>query len=168
VHDEITARALTELRQLLSGVNSIRGRPTAAQIEPQYRPWKVGAQMFSAFGVLALIVDATGVYAVVSYSVSQRTHGMGVRISLGARIRDVLNLIVGEGMRVIAVGIVAGTVIALALSRLVAAYSFGVTTHDPFVLIGTAAVLTGAGLIASLIPALRAARVDPISSLRSD
>jgi predicted permease len=166
--DEIAERIRDELRQALPGADRIYVRRTAVQIEPQYRPWKVGAEIFSAFGVLALIVAAIGVYAVVSYSVSQRTQEMGVRIALGARVRDVLNLIVGEGMRVVAVGIAGGVIIALALSRLVASYLFGVTTHDPFVIIGAASVLTGAGLVASLIPAWRAARVDPITSLRSD
>jgi predicted permease len=166
--EEVRARTLAELKQLLPGVEGIYARTTAAQIEPQYRPWKVGAQIFSAFGVLALVVAAIGVYAVVSYSVSQRTHEMGVRIALGARISDMLNLVVGEGLRVVALGVVIGIVVALALGRLVAAYLFGVTSRDPFVILGAAAVLTGVGLVASLIPAWRAARVDPINSLRSD
>jgi ABC-type antimicrobial peptide transport system permease subunit len=165
---EIEARASAELRNLLPDAEGFRFRRTAVQIAPQYRPWKVGAQIFGAFGILSLVVAAIGVYAVVSFSVSQRTHEMGVRIALGAKTRDVINLVAGDGIRVMAGGLAVGLVLALALGGLVKTHLFGVTTHDPYVILGAVCVLAAAGLVASIGPAWRAARVDPIRSLRTD
>jgi predicted permease len=137
-------------------------------LAPQLRPWRLGTQLFTAFGILALLVTAVGIYSVMAYTVSQRTHEMGVRIALGARVKDVLRLVVGEGLGVILLGLVVGIAIALALGRLVASLLYGVTPRDPMVMISAAIVLITVGLLASSVPAWRATRVDPVRALSAE
>ena len=132
------------------------------------RPWQLGAVLFTAFGVLALVVAAIGIYSVVSYTVSQRVHEMGVRIALGARVGDILSLVTGESSRVVGLGVLLGVGAALLLGRLVASLLYGISARDPVILTTSALVLFAIGVAASLVPALRAARVDPVSALRAD
>jgi predicted permease len=159
------ARAELEASLDMSGVRFTR---VGDALEPQLRPWRMGAQLFTAFGLLALLVTLVGVYGVTSYTVSQRTHEMGVRIALGARIGDVLRLVVTEGMGVLLVGVLLGIGAALALGRLVESLLYGVTPSDPIAMAGAAAVLIVAGLVASLVPAWRAAKVDPVRALAAE
>jgi predicted permease len=158
----------TELQRALPNGDEANIRMMTTDLERELRPWRLYASLFTALGLLALLVAGIGVYSVVAYSVSQRTHEMGIRMALGARASDVLNLIVGEGVRVISIGIAIGVVLSLVLARLVAALLFGVTPRDPFVLLGAACTLLAAGGVASAIPAWRAARVDPMTALRQD
>ena len=118
--------------------------------------------------VRALAVAGVGTSSVAAFSVSQRTSEMGIRIALGARTSDILDLVVGEGLRVVAVGIGIGLLAAFGLVRLVASLLFGVSPYDASVYIGTSSVLCALGLAACLIPAWRAAKLDPLTSLRSD
>jgi ABC-type antimicrobial peptide transport system permease subunit len=124
--------------------------------------------MFAVFGGLALVLATIGLYSVVAYGVTQRTHEMGVRIALGARVADVVRLIVRDGVGVVLVGVAIGSVIALAASRSLAPLLFKTSPHDPLVFGGVATVLLVVALAASWIPALRASRVDPSTALRSD
>jgi predicted permease len=140
----------------------------ADRLESDYRPWRLGATLFTAFGLLALAVALVGIYSTVSYSVGQRTHEFGVRIALGARVRDVLNQVVGEGVRVVAVGVVAGVVLALAAGRLVAAVLYGVAPSDPGAMLLAALTLLVVAGVAAVVPAWRAARVDPSVALRAE
>jgi predicted permease len=110
----------------------------AQTMEPEYRPWALGAKLFTLFGVLALIVAAIGVYSTVSYAVNQRTHEFGVRIALGARGLDVLRQVLSEGLRTIVVGIVVGILMTLAAGRLIASLLYGISANDPVSLIGVA------------------------------
>ena len=134
----------------------------------ELRPYRLGASLFSAAALLALIVAAVGVYSSIGYSISTRMHEMGVRIALGARTRNILRLVVGEGLRVVLVGIAIGTVIAVAVGRSLSAFMYGTTPHDPIVLMAVAAVLIAVALVASLVPAFRATRSDPADALRSE
>ncbi len=120
------------------------------------------------FGALALVVAAIGVYSVLAYSVSQRTHEMGVRMALGARNEQVMALVVREGVRVVLVGVVVGVAASLALGTVVASMLYDTSPHDPVVLAVVAAVLTIVGVAASAVPAWRASRTDPVVALRSD
>jgi ABC-type antimicrobial peptide transport system permease subunit len=137
-------------------------------LEPKLRPWRLAATLFSALGLLAALVAAVGVYSVISYSASQRAHEMSVRMALGARAADILTLVASEGLRVILVSIAIGIGFAVAMGRLVASLLYGVSTRDPVVLAGAAVLLALMGLAAILTPALRAARSDPASALRSE
>jgi ABC-type antimicrobial peptide transport system permease subunit len=139
-----------------------------ASMEPEYRPWKLGATLFTLFGVLALIVAGIGVYSSVSYAVSQRTHEFGVRVALGATTRNVLTHVLGGGLRTVAVGVALGIVLALAGGRLVASLLYGISANDPAAMVVAASALMVIAAVASLAPAWRAAKSDPVSALRAD
>lgn len=124
--------------------------------------------MFTLFGVLALLVAAVGLYSVISYGVAQRTHELGVRVALGAQVRDVVGLVVGEGMRLALLAVVLGIGGSLIAARWIAPLLFATSPRDPVVYGTVAAVLVMIALAASLVPALRASRVDPNAALRSD
>jgi putative ABC transport system permease protein len=164
---EVSADVRALIREAFPG-----GVPTftrlADYLEPQYRPWQLGAELFSMFGVLALIVAVVGIYSTVSYGVNQRTHEFGVRIALGAKIGDVVRLVVGQGMRPVAGGIVLGIFLSIAAGRFIASLLYGVTATDPKTYVVVTLVLVATGAAAALVPAWRAARVDPVSALRSD
>lgn len=137
-------------------------------LEPQYRPWRLGATLFTAFGVLALVVAVVGIYSTTSYGVQQRLHEFGVRIALGAQVADVVRQVIGEGLRVVLVGVALGITLALAAGRLVATLLYGVRPSDPGIELLVAIVLVAVGVLAALVPAWRAARVDPASTLRTE
>ena len=138
------------------------------RLEPEYRPWRLGASLFTAFGVLALIVAMVGIYSTISYAVNHRLHEFGIRLALGATLRNVVGLVMLQGMRVVAIGIVLGVIASIAAGRLVASLLYGVTPSDPFVLGFVVIALMGAAALATLVPAWRAGRVDPASSLRAE
>jgi putative ABC transport system permease protein len=135
---------------------------------PTMRPWEFGATMFVAFGVLALALAAIGLYSVIAFGVTQRTHELGVRIALGAEVGDVLRLVVGEGVRLTIVGVVLGGAIALAAGRWTSPLLFQVSPKDPLVYAVVTLTLTVVGVLASAIPAARATRVDPNIALRAE
>lgn len=137
-------------------------------LEPQYRPWRLGATLFTTFGILALIVAAIGIYSTVSYTITQRTQEFGVRVALGAPLGDVVRLVLGEGVRTVAVGVGCGLVLALAGGRLIASLLYGIAPSDPITLAAVATTLVAIAAIAALAPAWRAARVDPVTALRAD
>ena len=112
--------------------------------------------------------DAVGLYSVIAYNVTQRSHELGVRIALGAQTRDVLRLVVGSGVRVAAVGIVIGAMIALVAGKFVAPLLYRVSPKDPLIYALAGMTLLGVAVLASLVPARRATRVDPNTALRAD
>ncbi len=120
------------------------------------------------FAALALLLSAIGIFGVMSYSVSRRTQEMAIRMALGADRREVLALILREGLGLALIGIAIGAVAALALSRLMTDYVYGVKASDPLTFVSAAVVLVGAALLASYVPAHRATRVDPIVALRHE
>lgn len=132
--------------------------------------WERGffSSLFSIFGGLALFLAAIGLYGVMSYSVRQRTQEIGVRMALGAQARDVLRLVTGHGIRLIALGLVIGFVGAYFLMKLFARSLHGVSAHDPFSFALVGLLLLGVGLIASYIPARWATRLNPIEALRHE
>lgn len=127
---------------------------------------RFNALLFSIFAALALVLAVTGVYGVLAYSVSQRTHEVGIRMALGAGYRDVLRLFMGQGMRLVLLGVVLGLSGAFALTRLMSSLLFGVSTTDAATFIAVAVGLTLVGVFACYLPARRATRVDPLIALR--
>jgi putative ABC transport system permease protein len=124
--------------------------------------------LLAVFGVVALTLAIIGVYGVVSYVVAQRTREIGIRVALGARRGQVIRLVLWSAMRPVIAGIVVGSVGAVFASRLLGSLLFNVKPGDPTVLVAIAALLAGAGAIASLVPGARATRVDPMTVLRVD
>lgn len=143
-------------------------RSMTQQLEPQIRQWRLGATLFTLFGSLALVVALLGIYTTVSYGVHRRMQEFGVRIALGARARDVLADVVGNGLRPVLVGIVAGTLLALAASRAIAPLLFGVAPWDPGPLMMVATALLAVATLAAIFPAWRATRVDPTRVLKAE
>jgi putative ABC transport system permease protein len=137
-----------------------------ASIARSYWQQVLYGKMFGAFAAIALVLAAVGVYGVISYAVTQRTQEIGVRVALGAQRRDVLRLIVGHGVLLGGIGIGIGLAGAFGVSRLLRSLLFGVTPNDPLTFAGVALLLAAVALLASYLPALRAAKVDPVEALR--
>ena len=124
--------------------------------------------LLSIFAAVALVLTIIGLYGVMSYSVAQRTNEIGIRMALGAQTRDVLGLIVKDGLKLVFMGLVLGISGALALTRVLATLLFGVATRDPMTFVAIAVLLSIVAMLACYIPAWRATRVDPLEALRCE
>jgi len=129
---------------------------------------RFGMRLLGFFGVTALFLAALGLYGVISYSVTQRTREIGIRMALGAERRSVMSLVVGQGLRLSIAGVFIGIGCAALLGQYLQSLLFQVKSFDPLTIFATAAALVGAGLLASYLPARRAIRVDPAVTLRSE
>ena len=147
--------------QPLSDIQTMEQRVYSSVAQPRFNTMLLGI-----FAGVALILAAIGVYGVMNYAVSQRTHEIGIRMALGAKQRDIFGLVVGQGMLLVIIGIGIGIVGALIVTRLMASMLFGVTATDPATFAGVALVLILVSLVASYIPARKATRVDPMVALR--
>jgi putative ABC transport system permease protein len=126
------------------------------------------ALLMGVLGAAALLLAAMGIYGVISYLVAQRTREMGVRLALGAQRRDLLKLVLGQGLTLTMIGVAAGLTLALALTRFLSSMLFGVSAADPITFTAIALILAVVALMASFLPARRAMGVDPITALRHD
>ncbi|HEU4631806.1 MAG TPA: ADOP family duplicated permease [Gemmatimonadaceae bacterium] len=156
------------LRELDPNLPYIDIRVLGDVLDPQIRPWRLGATLFTTFGIIAMVLAALGLYAAVAYAVAQRTREIGVRVAVGATTGNVVRLVLGDGVRVAVAGIAAGLALALAGGPLIADLLFDVSPRDPLVLAAVGGGVLLAALLASLLPARRAARVDPVTALRVD
>jgi len=150
------------------GLPYVRVETLDESVAPLQRSWRMGATMFTAFGLLALAIAAVGVFGVTAYTVSQRTREIGVRIALGAQPRSVVRLVLRQGIRAAVAGAAVGLLGALALGRAVASLLYGVAPADPLVLGAVTAALLTVATLAAWLPARRAARVDPIIALQAE
>jgi hypothetical protein len=146
----------------------VRVESLADRLVPLWRSWRLGASMFTAFGLLALTIAALGLYAVTAYGVTQRTQEIGVRMALGAQRSDVVRLAVWQALRATATGAGAGLIAAAVLSRAVRALLFRVQPADPATLVASIALLLAVAAAAAFVPARRAAQVDPMEALRCE
>jgi len=131
-------------------------------------PARIAGAVLGAFGLFGLLLASLGVYGVLAYAVSQRTREIGVRVALGAGGWDIVSLVLGEGMRLVAVGIGAGLVAALAVARLIRGFLYGLSPLDPLTFAGVACLFGAIAAIASYLPARRAARLNPVDALRAE
>jgi putative ABC transport system permease protein len=159
------ARALRSLDPLMpvKDVKTLEELISGTIARPRFN-----ATMLSLFAALGLLLASLGIYGVLSYSVSQRTHEMGIRMALGADPRDVLRLVVRDGLKVAVLGVLVGVAVALPATRVLAALLYGVEASDPLVFASVAATLTLVALAASYLPARRATRVQPMVALRPE
>jgi len=124
--------------------------------------------LFSLFALLAPLLADIGLYGLIAYSVAQRTREFGIRFALGAQVGDVLRLVLGQGARLTAIGLVSGLLAAAAVARLMQTLLFRTTAYDPMVFGGVIFVLALIALLAALTPALRATKADPVAALRAE
>ena len=124
--------------------------------------------LLGIFAGAALLLASIGIYGAVAYTVEQRTGEIGVRMALGAQTRDVLRLIINQGMKPVVIGLAIGVVCAFALGRLITSQLFEVSAHNPALLGGATILLAAIALLACLLPARRAAMVDPVQALRTE
>jgi putative ABC transport system permease protein len=147
--------------QPVADVMTLEGVLSKSVAEPRFRTLVLGF-----FAGLALSLALVGIYGVMSYAVAQRTHELGIRMALGAERGNVLKLVVRQGLALTFIGLGAGLVVALALTRFLVSFLYGVRPTDPATFVAVSFALAAAGLVASYIPARRATKVDPIVALR--
>jgi ABC-type antimicrobial peptide transport system permease subunit len=157
-----------ELQRLLPGMGYASVRPLATVLDPVVRQWRLGATMFTIFGALALVLAAVGLYGVMAYDVAQRTRELGVRVALGAQATDIRRLVLWQGVRIAAAGAALGAALAFVAVRFIESLLFRVPARDPAAFGGAALTILVVAVVASLVPARRATRVDPVVALRAE
>ncbi len=156
------------LQQVMPGTSYVTVRPLREGVQSAQQSWRMGATMFLAFGVLALIVAAVGLYGVIAYGVTQRMHEWGVRLALGAQRSDILRLVAGQSLRFAIAGAGLGVLVALLASRWIQPLLFQQSAKDPLIYGSVGLTLIVVALVASARPAFRAAAADPNSALKTE
>jgi predicted permease len=161
-------RIRARLQSVMTGASYLTTQPLEDIVHTAQRAWRMGATMFVAFGMLALVVAAVGLYGVIGYNVAQRMHELGVRVALGAQDRDIIGLVVGQSVRLTILAIALGSGVALLAGRWIQPLLFRQSATDPVVYTGVGVTMLIVALAASALPAIRASRADPNSALRSE
>jgi putative ABC transport system permease protein len=164
--EAIATTARTALDKIDRELPIIQPTTMTAVMETSLGPQRLTTTLLGVFAGVALLLALIGIYGAVAYTVAQRTGEIGVRMALGAQTRDVLQLVLSQGMRPVLFGLVAGVLVALLLGRLLTSQLYQVSAHNPVLLGGTALILAAVALAACLIPARRATQVNPITALR--
>jgi len=166
--ETITRSVKTALRGIDPSLALIWPQPFSEIMAQALGQAKLMMVLLGVFAGVALLLATVGIYGAVAYSVEQRTGEIGVRMALGAQTRDVLRLIVNQGMKPVVIGLVIGLVAAFALGRLLTLQLYQVSSHNPALLAGATVLLAAIALLACLLPARRAALVDPVQALRAE
>ena len=169
VHSANPASIAAELRgtiraldpQLVVKINTMQALIHESIAQPRFRTWLIGV-----FSIFALTLASLGIYGVIAYLVTQRYKEIGIRIALGATRQNILQLILARTLKLTAAGILAGLIAAFFLSKFLSTILFGITVHDPVTFVAVPACLIAIALLAGYLPARRATRVDPVTSLR--
>ncbi|MDY7228207.1 ABC transporter permease [Hyalangium rubrum] len=166
--EALLASLQTELRAVDSNLPLFDVAPLESVVDDSVSQRRFSMLLLMMFAAGAVVLASLGIYGVIAYTVTLRTRELGIRMALGARQGEVLSLMVGHGLRLTLLGVGIGLALALALGRLLSAMLYGIQAHDPLTFLGVAALLTGVALVASWLPARRAARVDPAITLRAE
>ena len=156
------------LRDVRADLSTVEIRPLEQLLNTDYRPLRLGAAMFGAFALLAVVLAGVGLFGILAFSVAQRTSELGIRAALGARTGNLIRLVVGEGVAIVAVGLVLGAIASWYASVAVQAFLFDTNVRSATPLVVASLLLGIVALVASAIPAWRAARVDPVIALRAE
>jgi hypothetical protein len=166
--DQIAGALRTALGPIASNLASNDFRTLRQIVDRSTSPRRFTALLLGGFALFALILASLGIYALISYSVNQRTNEIGIRMALGASARDVQASIIGQTLRLAAIGLAVGGVASFLLARAASGLLFGVTARDPQTFVAMAAILATVALLAGYLPARRASRIDPMVALRAD
>jgi hypothetical protein len=166
--ERMTASVRRSLQDLSPFLPYTRIWSLQSAVDSQIRPWRLGATMLSALGALALVLAAVGLYSVIAYSVTQRRQEMGIRVALGARAGQIIRLILVDGLRLALIGLGLGLGFAALLGRFIKDLLYQTPPTDPWVWGGAVGALGGAAVVACLLPAWRAGRVDPVATLKAE
>jgi putative ABC transport system permease protein len=161
-------RVRRALQAVMPGMGFVVPRPLQYVVDDGRRSWRLGATLFVAFGGLALVVAAVGLYGVIGYNVAQRMHELGVRIALGARTSAILRLVLSQGLALASAGVGIGLALALAASRWIEPLLYKQSPRDPLTYAAVAIAMGVVAVLASALPALRAVRADPNRALRAE
>lgn len=166
--DQTTVRMLSTLHEMDPTLMVIQAKTMARHLAVMVLPARLGAIAFAAFAGLALVLAMVGIYGVVRYAVARRAREVAIRLALGAAPNSLVRLVMREGLRLVAAGVVIGLVLGLAMSRALQSLLYGARAVEPLAFIGAPALLIAVGVAAAFLPARRASRVDPATTLRSD
>ncbi len=165
---EVIAQIRRAIDAVDPGVPWVRLDPLAARQQSAFRRYGQAVWLGSALGILSLALAATGVFALMSYTVRRRTHEFGVRLAIGAAPRDLARMVLRQGLTLVTLGVSAGFIIAVPLGYVLRATFVGTSPTDPLIMSMITAVFLGVGLVAAAAPAVRAVRVDPMVALREE
>ena len=166
--DAVVARLRAEVRDTATTLRERQVIAVSEILTPQYRPWELGARLFAGLATLALLLALLGLYGVLNYLVALRTRELGVRMALGATRRQIVALLMREGIRQLTAGVIVGVVMALVLAGRLRALLYGVSPHDPVVVLTSVLMLVLGATLAAVFPARRALRIDPMRAVRED